>query len=267
MIQVQGDIESGFPERSPMVDPQSVTVEWEGHHLLPSRSDHTVRCFSPRLGSSLQWDKDWRSLDSSLHINALELLGGQVWRGTAMLLSICSKIWIFFLCLAKVLIAKDPPVAMVPTEGNPPVYRTPSRGCEHNSRPGIQADRSFNRMEVAQGSIPLDSADPEPLPDGPVCNQVKPSIRQLHQLETRSLCSGIPAELEGARQLHVPSLLPDREMLTEDPTRTEHHHHGSTPVALAGVLSNPDGVSSRLPPKPPKTYGPATEPIQSASPQ
>ena len=55
-------------------------------------------------------------------------------------------------------------------------------------------------------------------------------------------------------------------MLTEDPTRTEYHHHGSTPVALAGVVSDPDGVSSRLPPKPPKTYGPATEPIQSASP-
>jgi len=40
-----------------------------------------------------------------------------------------------------------PPVAMMPTEGNPSVCRTPSRGCKHNSRPGIPADRSFNRTE------------------------------------------------------------------------------------------------------------------------
>jgi len=35
-------------------------------------------------------------------------------------------------------------------------------------------------------------------------------------------------------------------MPTEDPTRTEHHHRGSTPVALADVVSNPDGVPSQL---------------------
>ena len=169
--------------------------------MSPSRSDHTVRCFSPRLGSSLQWDKDWRSLDRSLHIRTSgrilcnqnlcqtqekdpDLTADGQQHGS------CLREQDGGYTFTKSVPPGLPPVAMVPTEGNPPVCRTPSRGCEHNSGPGIQADRSFNRMEAAQGSIPLDSADPRPLPDGPVCNQVKPSTRQLHQLETRSLCSG-----------------------------------------------------------------------------
>ena len=79
------------------------------------------------------------------------------------------------------------PVAMVPAKGNSSVCRAPSRSCEHDSRSGVLVDRDLDRMDAAQGSFPLDSADSGPLPDGFVCDQVEPSTRRLCQLTRMKL--------------------------------------------------------------------------------
>ena len=64
------------------------------------------------------------------------------------------------------------------------------------------------------------------------------------------------------KQICIPSLWSGGEVPTKDQTGTEHHYHGSAPVALTGMVSNTDGMPSGLSPHSTQACGPAKKPIQ-----
>ena len=51
-------------------------------------------------------------------------------------------------------------------------------------------------------------------------------------------------------------------MPTKDQAGTEHHYHGSAPVALTGMVPNTDGMPNGLSPDSTQVCGPAKKPIQ-----
>ena len=259
--------------------------QWNGRDIVPPPPDLIIQSDASLQGwgaacNGARTGGHWSVQERTLRINSLELLAGSF--AIKAFAKHRSKIQIDGQQHSSSLCEQNggytftesvppdwSPVEMVPATRNSSVCGAPSRSGKHNSRSGVSADRGLDKMDAAQGSFPLDSTDPGPLPDGFVCDQVEPSTRRLRQLETGSLCTDdrrIQTELEGPGRLCVPSLLSDREMPTEDPARTEHHHHGSTPVVLTGVVPRSDGMPSRLPPESPQTDGSAAEPIQSTPP-
>ena len=282
LSQEQGDIKSGVTERGTMVDPPPAGVERERHYSPSSRSDHTIRCLPPRLGSGEQRDKNRRPLVGSgedpphqllriagrfLCDQSLHQTQEQHPCPTADGQQHCSSLreqngrHTFTEPVPPGL----PPVELVPGEKNPAVGRASPRSRKHGSRSRVSASRNFIGMDAAQNDFPLDAADPGPLPDGLVCDQAEPSTCQLRQLETRPLCTGnrcVSTELEQTKRICIPSLWPGGEVPTKDQTGTEHHYHGGAPVALTGMVSNNDGMPSGLSPDSTQACGPAKKPIQ-----
>ena len=187
----QYNTEPGLPERGTLVDPPPPEVERERHYSTPSRPDHTIGCVPPRLGCSLQWDENRRPLVRPREVPTHQFprTPGRVLRnqsfhqtqqqdpcptadGQQHSSSLCKQNgWHTF---TEPVPPSLPPVALVPREGNSSVCPTPSRSSEHRGRSGIEADRSLNRMDATQGSVPLDTADTGAVPDGFFRDQTEP---------------------------------------------------------------------------------------------
>ena len=107
------------------------------------------------------------------------------------------------------------------------------------------------------------------LPGGPICDQAQPATSRIHQLETRPTCirDRCPSDgLEANKRVCFPPLLPDREVLAEDPQGRVHHHNGGTVLAFPGLVSSSDGEPSGTSPATPKSRRSAKESTQSLPP-
>ena len=106
--------------------------------------------------------------------------------------------------------------------------------------------RDISRMDAPCGGVLHDTTDSGSIPSGPICYQNQPSATEVHRLETRPICTGnrcLQVGLEGNGRICFPSLLPDREVHTENSQGTEYHHNGNAIVAISGLVSSATGNS------------------------
>ena len=147
-----------------MIDPPSVTMERKRHHSLPSRPDCTIRCLTPRLRGGVQRDQDRRPLVSTREDSTYQLLRApgrslcsQSFHQTKRSTFRSSCTWGSRICeqdgghtLTKPVPPSWPTMAMVPSERNLFICRTPSRNLEYSSRPGVTASGVISRMDASQ---------------------------------------------------------------------------------------------------------------------
>ena len=101
--------------------------------------------------------------------------------------------------------------------------------------------------------IPQDSYIPGPVQDKPVCNLTEQPTGQVHQLETRPGSHAdecLSNQLEGTGGVCIPSLCFDRQMPTEDQSRTEYNCVSGTSMAEPSKVLDvigPSGGTSHSP--------------------
>ena len=107
---------------------------------------------------------------------------------------------------------------VVPAEKNHYSHRTPTRQGERQGRLGISSSEGLKQLETPQGSIFSVGGEVGPLYCGSVRIEDEHSTADILQLETgsESPSSRCPVDVvEEASTVHVPSLLPDKQVSGE----------------------------------------------------
>ena len=160
-------------------------------------------------------------------------------------------------------------VGLVSSERNHPFGFSSTRPEQPGGRPGVQRGAILSRVETQGGVIPQDLYTPGSVQDRSVCNSTEQPAGQVHQLETRPGCHAYRCfsdQLEGPGGVCIPSLRSNRQMPTEDQSRTEYNCVSGTGMAEPSMVSNVIGLSSGTSPSPPSLLEPVVRPQGATTP-
>ena len=156
-------------------------------------------------------------------------------------------------------------VAVVPTTKDTAIGRAPPGGPECIRRCRVTYPPIISRMEVTEGSLPMDPGLDGAMSGRPVCYTAKPPTSSLCELEARSPCNSnrcLRDDMVRCSGVRIPSILPGRQMSTQGDKGGMHNCANSTSVASTGVVPHPAGVPDRVPSLTTKASAVVDRPLQ-----
>ena len=251
----------GSQGRTGVVERPFLTMEWEAPDLSQLHPHHRDRCLGNRVGGSVQWGQDRRSLESPGIADAHQLpgapgssLGSEVLcQGQQQPHHLTEDGQHVSTNIHQQAGENDIPTTELPSqravavmhgEEYPLESPTPTGCTQHHSGQRVQGHEGQVRLEAESNHLPTDQPEAGASGGGSVCQQADSSTAGLCQLETRS--NGIDNRclhngLGSGEGLCQPSMEPHWEGTGTNTAAASRACAGSPSVESPGVVPSAPG--------------------------